>query len=304
MKSYSLFAKKIALRVTPFVTTWVLASAPGLAATLAGSYGELFFTDFSQQETAAFEAINAADGSAESRTDDSISDFQNFSSTINQPAPLDISNVAESLVFGEGPSYTASATTSPRFFANFDVKRNDTLSFDFGAFLDLNASVDQPGVEYASAAGDISFYLLDTTGTSADQRLDFLNSTQFNPNQIGQNNILDSFTLAASIDAVGQDNFINNTSSGNISFRSNSGLSSFGPTDGGNGSEAVKSSSVEGSLNRSFKKDRNVTLLAFKNTKSNTKVPEPENILGSVLFAGLLVVAMRARKKAQNNSSS
>ncbi|MDJ0693720.1 hypothetical protein [Mastigocoleus sp. MO_188.B34] len=304
MKSYSVLVKKIGLRVTPFVTTWVLASSPGLAATLAGSYGDLFFTDFSQQETSALEAVNDADGFAESRTDDSVSDFDNFSSTIAEPSPLEISNVAESLVFGDGPSYTASATTSPRYFANFDVNRNDTLSFNFSAFLDLNASVDQPGVEYASAAGDISFYLLDTTGTSADQRLNFLNSPQFDPTQIGQNNILDSFTLAASIDATGQNNFINNTSSGNISFTSNSGLSSFGPIDGGNGSEASKSSFVEGSVNRSFKKDSNVTLLAFKNTKSNVKVPEPENVLGSILFAGLLVVAMKARKKAQNKSSS
>ncbi|KST62036.1 hypothetical protein [Mastigocoleus testarum] len=304
MKSYSVLVKRIALRVTPFVTTWVLASAPGLAATLAGSYGELFFTDFSQQETSALEAVNDADGFAESRTDDSVADFDNFSSTIAEPSPLNVSNVAESLVFGNGPSYTASATTSPRYFANFDVSRNDTLSFNFTAFLDLNASVDQPGVEYASAAGDISFYLLDTTGTSADQRLNFLNSPQFDPTQIGQNNVLDSFMLAASIDATGQNNFINNTSSGNITFNSNSGLSSFGPIDGGNGSEAYKSSSVEGSVSRSFKKDSNITLLAFKNTKSNVEVPEPENVLGSVLFAGLLVVAMRARKKAQNKSSS
>lgn len=304
MKSYSVLVKKIGLRVTPFVTTWVLASSPGLAATLAGSYGDLFFTDFSQQETSALEAVNDANGFAESRTDDSVSDFDNFSSTIAEPSPLEISNVAESLVFGDGPSYTASATTSPRYFANFDVNRNDTLSFNFSTFLDLNASVDQPGVEYASAAGDISFYLLDTTGTSADQRLNFLNSPQFDPTQIGQNNILDSFTLAASIDATGQNNFINNTSSGNISFTSNSGISSFGPIDGGSGSEAYKSSSVEGSVNRSFKKDSNVTLLAFKNTKSNVKVPEPENVLGSILFAGLLVVGMRARKKAQNKSSS
>ncbi|MEO0969047.1 MAG: hypothetical protein AAFX80_12155, partial [Cyanobacteria bacterium J06639_18] len=213
MKSYSVLVKKIGLRVTPFVTTWVLASSPGLAATLAGSYGELFFTDFSQQETSALEAVNDADGFAESRTDDSVADFDNFSSTIAEPSPLEISNVAESLVFGDGPSYTALATTSPRYFANFDVNRNDTLSFNFSTFLDLNASVDQPGVEYASAAGDISFYLLDTTGTSADQRLNFLNSPQFDPTQIGQNNILDSFTLAASIDATGQNNFINNTSS-------------------------------------------------------------------------------------------
>ncbi len=304
MKSYSVFAKKITLRVAPFVTTWIIASAPGLAATLAGSYGELFFTDFSQLETTELEKENKGNTFAETRSDDSIADFQNFSRNSNEVSPLEISNVADSLVFGEGSSYKASATTSPRFFASFDVSRNETLSFNFTTYLDLEASVDKAGVEYASAAGDISFYLLDTTNTSEQQRLNFLNSNQFDPNQIGKNNILDSFTLAASIDALGKNNFISNTSSGNVNFSSNLGLSSFGPINGDDGSEAFKSSSITGSVSRSFDENRNVTLVAFKNTKADVKVPEPENVLGSVLFAGLIVVAMRARKKARNKSSS
>ena len=303
MKLYSRFAKKLILRVTPFVATWVLASAPTLAASLAGSFGELTFTNFNRENT-AFEAINDADGSAVSNTDDSVADFQNFSRTTAEPSPLEISNIADSLVFGEGSSYQASATTMPRFLANFDVSRNDTLSFNFRTILDLDASVDTPGVETASAAGDIAFYLLDTTGTSADDRFDFLNSTQLDPNQIGQNNILDSFTLAANIDALGRNNFIRNTNSQNVSISNNDSISSLGPIDDLGGSQAISSSFFEGSLERSFEQDRNVTLLAFKNTKSNVKVPEPETALGSILFAGLLVVAMRARKKAQNNSSS
>lgn len=304
MKPYSVFAKKIFLRVTPFITTWMLASAPGLAVSLAGSYGELFFTDLNQQNSAAFETINDANGSAKSGADDSLTDYYNFSRTNFKPSSSEISNIAESLVFGEGSKYNSFATTTPRFFANFNVKRNDNLSFKFAAFLGLKASVDRPGVEYASATGDISFYILDTTGISANKRLDFLNSTQLDPNQVGKNNILDSFTLAANVDALGRNNFISNTSSGNIIFNSNSGLSTVGPIDGNNGSEAVKNSLFEGSVNRSFEKDTNVTLIAFKNTKSNVEVPEAENALGTILFAVLIVLAMRLRNKAQKNSSS
>lgn len=303
MKLYSVFAKKIILRVTPAVATWVLASAPGLAATLAGSFGDLTFTDFNQ-DIAVFETINDGNVSAASNSDDSVVDFDNFSRTTSEPSRSEISNIADSLVFGEGSSYTASATTAPRFFANFDVGRNDTLSFNFTAYVGLEASIDQPGVETASAGGDISFYLVDTTGISTDRRFDFLNSTQFNPNQIPQNNILDSFTLAANIDALGQNNFANNTSSGNINFYSNSSISSIGPTDNLNGSQAISRSLFEGSVERSFNEDKNVTLFAFKNTKSNVRVPEPETALGSILFAALIVVAMRARNKADKKSSS
>lgn len=303
MKSHSRFAKKIILRVTPVVATWILASAPGLAASLAGSFGELTFTNFNREST-AFETINGANVSAASNSDDSAVDFDNFSRTTSEPSPLEISNIADSLVFGEGSSYTASATTTPRFFANFDVNRNDTLSFNFTAYVGLEASVDQPGVETANAAGDVSFYLVDTTGISADRRLNFLNSTQLDPNQIPQNNILDSFTLAANIDALGKNNFVNNTNSGNINFNSNSSISSVAPTDDLTGSQAISRSLFEGSVERSFNEDKNVTLFAFKNTKSNVRVPEPETALGSILFAALIVVAMRARNKANKKSSS
>ena len=295
MKSYSVFAKKVILRVTPVIATWMLSSAPVLAATLAGSFGELTFTNFNQESTEVG-AINEAEGSAKSNSDDSVADFQNFSITNSDlEGSKEISNVADSLVFGEGSNYTASAKTAPRFFANFDVDSNETLSFNFTAYLDVEASVDKPGVETANAAGNISFYLVDTTGTSADNRLDFLNSTQLDPNQIPQNNILESFTVAASTDALGNSS-TSNTSSQNVNFSSNS-------SNNVSGSQAINSSFFEGSVERSFKEDKNVTLVAFKNTKVKVKVPEPQTALGSILFAALIVIAMRARKKAQDKSS-
>ena len=296
-KSHSKFGRKLILQVTPLVATSILASSPALAATFAGSFGELTFTNFNRENT-AFEAINDANASAETKSDDSIADFRNFSRTNAEPTPLDISNVADSLVFGEGSSYVAFAETMPRFFANFDISRNDTLSFDFTTILDLEASVDKPGVETASAAVDIAFYLLDTTGISTENRFDFLNTTQLDPSQISQNNILEFFTLAANIDALGKVDFFNNTKSQNINLTSDLSYSNIEVNDLGR-SRAISSSLFEGSVERYFERDINVTLLAFKNTKSNVKVPEPGTSLWSLLFTFLMTLGIKARKKIE-----
>ncbi len=302
-KLYSKFGQKLILQVSPFVATSMLASSPTLAATFAGSFGDLTFTNFNR-ENAAFEAINDANTDAVTNASDSIADFHNFSRTNAEPTPLKISNIAESLASGEGSSYEASAETMPRFFANFDVSRNDTLSFDFTTILDLEASVDKPGIETANAAGDIAFYLLDTTGISTENRFDFLNSTQLEPNQISQNNILEYFTLAANIDALGRIDFINNTKSKNIVLSSDFSHSNVELIGDLGRSRSINISLFEGSVERYFEQDRNVTLLAFKNTKSNVKVPEPATNLWSILFAGLIALGIKIKDKLEKKSNS
>ncbi|MEM9927023.1 MAG: hypothetical protein AAF915_25320 [Cyanobacteria bacterium P01_D01_bin.50] len=292
MKSYSVLGNKLILRVTPFMTTWIMASSPTSAATFAASFSELTFTNFNR-EYIAFEAINDSDSSADTNADDSIADFQNSSTTNAEPSQEEIFNVAESLVSGEGSSYNARAETMPRFFANFDVSRNDTLSFDFTTIIDLEASVDKPGVETASAAGDIAFYLLDTTGTSPENRFDLLNSTQLDSNLISQNKILEYFTLAANIDALGRIDLINNTKSPNIDISSDFNHYSVEVINNLGRSRAISTSLFDGSVERFFEEDRNITLLAFKNTKSNVKVPESGNSLWSVLFAGLMTLIIK-----------
>lgn len=299
-KSHSKFGRKLILQVTPLVATSLLASSPTLAATFAGSFGELTFTNFNRENT-AFEAINDANASAESKSDDSVADFNNFSRTNAEPTPLDISNVADSLVFGEGSSYVAFAETMPRFFANFDLSRNDTLSFDFTTILDLEASVDKPGIETASAAADIAFYLLDTTGISIENRFDFLNTTQLDPSQIGENNILEFFTLAANIDALGRADFFNNTKSPNINLTSDLSYSNIEVNDLGR-SRAISTSLFEGSVERYFERDINITLLAFKNTKSNVKVPDKTSFW-SIVFAGLMTLATKIINQAKKKPS-
>lgn len=300
-KLHSKFGKKLILQVTPVVATSMLATSPALAATFAGSFGELTFTNFNQENT-AFEAINDANASAETNSDDSIAEFDNFSRTNAEPTPLDISNVAESLVFGEGLSYDAFAETMPRFFANFDVSRNNTLSFDFTSILDLEAAVDKPGIENANAAGDIAFYLLDTTGTSPENRFDFLNSTQLNSDRISQDNILEYFTLAANIDALGKIDSFNNTKSQNINLTSNFSISNVEEINDLGRSRAFSTSLFEGSVERYFERDANVTLLAFKNTKSNVKVPDKSSFW-SVLFAGLIALGTNIMNKAKKKSA-
>ena len=301
-KLHSKFGKKLILQVSPIVATSLLASSPSLAATFSGSFSELSFTNFNQ-ENAAFEAINDANSSTETNADDSIADFRNSSETNAEPTPLDIFNIAESLTFGEGSSYSAFAETMPRFFANFDVSGNDTLSFDFTTILDLEASVDKPGVETADAAGDIAFYLQDTTGISTEKRFDFLDSTQLDSALISQNNILEYFTLAANIDAIGKTDFINHNKSKNINLTSDLSISDVEKVNDLGRSRAFSTSLFEGSVERYFERDTNVTLLAFKNTKSKIQVPEPGTSLWSVLFAGLMALGTQIINKAKKNPS-
>jgi hypothetical protein len=300
-KLYSKFGEKLILQVSPFVATSMLATSPTLAATFAGSFGDLTFTNFNR-ENAIFEAINDANTNGVTNASDSIADFHNFSRTNAEPTPLKISNIAESLTFGEGSSYEASAETMPRFFANFDVSRNDTLSFDFTTILDLEASVNKPGVETASAAGDIAFYLLDTTGISTENRFDFLNSTKLDSNQISQNKILEYFTLSASIDALGKIDYFNNTKSQNINLTSDYSISNVEEINNLGRSRAFSTSLFEGSVERYFEQDSNITLLAFKNTKSNIKVPD-ETSFWSILFAGLIALGTKIMNKANKKSA-
>jgi hypothetical protein len=300
-KLYSKFGEKLILQVSPFVATSMLATSPTLAATFAGSFGDLTFTNFNR-ENAIFEAINDANTNGETNASDSIADFHNFSRTNAEPTPLKISNIAESLTFGEGSSYEASAETMPRFFANFDVSRNDTLSFDFTTILDLEASVNKPGVETANAAGDIAFYLLDTTEMSTENRFDFLNSTKLDSNQISQNKILEYFTLSASIDALGKIDYFNNTKSQNINLTSDYSISNVEEINNLGRSRAFSTSLFEGSVERYFEQDSNITLLAFKNTKSNIKVPD-ETSFWSILFAGLIALGTKIMNKAKKKSA-
>jgi hypothetical protein len=300
-KLYSKFGEKLILQVSPFVATSMLATSPTLAATFAGSFGDLTFTNFNR-ENAIFEAINDANTNGVTNASDSIADFHNFSRTNAEPTPLKISNIAESLTFGEGSSYEASAETMPRFFANFDVSRNDTLSFDFTTILDLEASVNKPGVETASAAGDIAFYLLDTTEMSTENRFDFLNSTKLDSNQISQNKILEYFTLSASIDALGKIDYFNNTKSQNINLTSDYSISNVEEINNLGRSRAFSTSLFEGSVERYFEQDSNITLLAFKNTKSNIKVPD-ETSFWSILFAGLIALGTKIMNKAKKKSA-
>ena len=300
-KSHSKFGQKLILQVTPLVASSMLASSPALAGTFASSFGDLIFTNFNRENT-TFEAINDANASAESKSDDSVADYQNFSRTDAEPSPLEISNIAESKVYGEGSSYDAFAETMPRFFANFDVNRNDILSFDFTSILDLEASVNKPGIETANAAGDIAFYLLDTTGISIENRFNFLDSTQLDSNQISENNILEYFTLAANIDASGKIDFFNHTKSENINLTSDYSHSSVEEINDLGRSQAISTSIFEGSVERYFEENRNITLLAYKNTKSNVKVPEPRTSFWSVLFAGLISLGMKIMNKTKKKS--
>ncbi len=64
---------------------------------------------------------------------------------------------------------------------------------------------------------------------------------------------------------------------------------------------AISTSLFEGSVERYFEEDKNITLLAFKNTKSNVKVPD-ETSFWSILFAGLIALGAKIINKAKKKS--
>ena len=199
----------------------------------------------------------------------------NFVSGIPQPFA---SNFSSSTVSGNGNSYFGQADSFAAVIGyNFFVGGGETFSFNFKAGLNLATSIDNSQFESAVAGGSIVLELYDTTNAN---------------NWV----YLDSFTLTGGLTTVGNDDFLNVGASDSITLNSktvvlNSALA---------GKQESTEAFTQGSYARTFNNFTNLALVEAKQNRAAVAVPEPSNIIGTIL--GFAIVGYKFKRSLTKNS--
>jgi hypothetical protein len=288
MKQYLGFAKRLSLLFTPLVATSVLFTSPSQAATFSLSTGELKFTNFSEVFS-----INESDNQANNPVfaNGGIVTAENKNVIIDiTDTPPGAFTVADSSAFGEGKDYEGLATTEAKILLNFDIAANQTFSFDFTSFLDLETEIDAPPVENAQASGDIAFYLFDTSDISEQALPDFLTNLVDNPSSINRSPF-SFFSLVGNLSTVGDD-FINIQNGPDITL-----INNFKDVFSVDNLEFA-TASFGGSFQRYFENPTNITLIATRRSQARVTAPEPSTSLAFLLFLALLAVTNKAKLQA------
>lgn len=172
---------------------------------------------------------------------------------------------------GEGSDYFSSAQSEAQIIGNFAIDAGETFSFNFiTAVNSLTSSDNLSSNESASASGELSFLLTDTIAPSL---------------------VYNSFLLSFSLDIPISNNSLSLQTSNSFLLASSTLSSNSEPT------RNVTSALLQGSLNHQFKNFTNITLTQDKNTQGSVAVPEPEALLGSLFFIGLIGIKYKTKKK-------
>lgn len=167
-----------------------------------------------------------------------------------------------------GSEYSGLAQSTAAIIGyNFLIDKGETFSFNFKAALNLETSIDNPQFESATATGNISFKLYESS----------------NPNNWIN---LDSFTLSGNLATMSSNDSLNYEISN--SFTLNPSKTAL-ETSFGEQQETAKAS-TQGIFSRTFDVLSNLTLVEAKTNQAevnanrgSVSVPEPSNILGLLL---------------------
>jgi hypothetical protein len=255
MQSVSSISSKLLFAAVPMIAVSAIAVLPGQAATFSASEAFVNLDEFShtpentdtQTDTQTLAVLGKVLAVAEADA--------KFSSA----SPVQATNETLSTVQGSGNFYQGKADSFAGVSGLFKVNKRETFSFNFLALLGLNASVDDPQSEKASALGKISFGLFD-------------NQT---------NHLLDSFSILGQLSSDKTFNSINSLASSNHwNFQTNQ----FVENDGNSASFV---SEITGQYSRNFDSDIEIRLEEVKqNSAEATAIPEPGLGAGLVgLFA-------------------
>ncbi|XGV94318.1 MAG: hypothetical protein ACAF41_00610 (plasmid) [Leptolyngbya sp. BL-A-14] len=262
-------------RVSHFVAAFVasigtstLLSAPGWAATFSSSEATFEVNNFSVlplDVTALHDAntqVIAPDGLVKSNAD---ADALFLTDALNQSSSR-ANGSSSSVVSGSGSSYSGLAQSIAQVVGySFQIKRGETFSFDFTDALTLKTSLDQPGLETATAIGTISLGLFD----AAD------------PNNL---TLLDFLTIAGNLGTPGNSNALTVDQSAGVTFKAKQ-TSLDSALDG---KQALASASVQGTFSRFFANPTSLLLVESGSNQAVAAVPEPSNVLASLICVGLL----------------
>jgi hypothetical protein len=268
MNQYEVFSKGILLLFAPLIASTALATSPSQAATFASSEGVLNLTKFSQSP---LNVGTFADGNPSSIGNDNIVLTLAKANAEFIVAPPAASSSSLSQAFGNGiNTYLGLAESEAKVIGNFVVDAGKPFSFDFSTTLDLKTSVDNPSLpEKAVAFGEIFLALLDTT------------------NQ----NVLDFFNLEGNISSLDDNDFIAFQKSENVTLIDPVTKSSFG------GGQEFAQANVQGSLQRNFANQTNLTLIEVKKNKVRVEVPEPSISLALLFSCGIIGIALKGSKR-------
>jgi hypothetical protein len=280
---------------TPNTITSEPSVSPTQAATSALSYGDFFLTNLSQ----SFSTVNSnnqADTSA--HADGGTATVYN--NAVVETDDTVVSTFATSSASGENRDYFGFAETNATIVGNFLINAGNTFSFNFTSALDLETLINaSQNIENVSVLREVSFFLYDTSDIPKQTLPDYLANLLSNPDSIGKKPLV-FFSLSASLNTSGNDNFLTSKKNENVTITSELKDSNFA------GSQKFASTFVRGSVKRSFKNQANITLIVFRKGQARVAAPEPSPTLTlSSTKPKLLSVPTQARRQnATSNRSS
>lgn len=261
----------LSLVTTSFLTEittsiWIL---PSQAASIAFSQISTELTNFSHTPDTT-QTFTDTTTLAIALTDSSSSSIAQAEANFFVEPTLTTSEIL-SAATGEGSNYFSSAQSEAQIIGDFTINAGEIFSFDFLAAVNsLTLTDNLSSEESASASGELSFLLVDT---------------------LAQNLVYDSFFLSFSSDIPISNNSLSLQTSDNFLLASSTLSSSSAPT------RNVTSALLQGSFSHQFEKSTNITLIQDKNNQGSVAVPEPEALLGSLFFVGLIGFKYRTKKK-------
>ena len=256
------------LLATPLVTGLTVGIAPSSAAIIAGSAAEVTINNFSHRPKGNGTFTNTY---TETTANNGLVISEAMAEAIFIPSGdgLLTANYSESIVEGEGNSYSGLAKTQGTVLGDFDINAAETFSFKLRTILDLVTSVNNRESERASARGSISFSLINTV----------------------TNILFDSFEIASGL----------SSSSGH--YFNFSPSNSFNPTPinfdlMAEGSEVESFLYTSGTYSRRFDSATSLRLIQVNNNIAEAEaVPEPSTLLGTAIFLGLFVKRQKFNNK-------
>lgn len=258
-------AHRFLLSLTSIVASSAIASSSVIAATVASSKAAFDLENLSHRPDTT-STLTDIDGFTKASPGGGTVRNLAQSNALFPSQAITASSNSFSSAFGEGSNYLGKVLSEARVRGTFFIEAGESFSFDFVGSLDLESSIDNSQIESATAAGNLSFLLLDNTNSNLDEFLLFGN--------------------LSTPDATGD--FLGFESSDNITLTDNSQTTSFG------GNEEFASASVQGSFERLFSRQTALTLIEVQTNNVSVaarpvSVPEFDFSFGYLVFSGALV---------------
>lgn len=291
--------KSSVLFVSTLVTSLGIAASPSMAASLARSEATFTifnysqspenlpeFGDFSEVIATELEPSASANGLLTStKVNTSVSGntaVANALATANfLNNPAFSNNTTFSEAAGDTNTYFGSAFSQATVAGAFNIAAGETFSFEFVANLAMSTAVENPLSEIATASGDLSLILFDSTN----------------------NVVLDYFTafsqIATSAYPTNSADFFGYNNSQNISI--DQSPDNFNLSFGNSNQESVEALFI-GSYQRSFQSNTRLVLIEAKTNQVTVKAPEPSNTFALLLGFGLTSAFVGAKSKFNGKS--